>query len=76
VVAIPRIRNEELFALAAFAPPFGVHTAHPSAHRTRRQGKKIQSAQEDLSLLNGEVDRPEVDLGFHTAGSIRVSSRR
>jgi len=87
VVAIPRIRDEELFALGAFASPFGVHAANPSHRRrcrqTRRQspplgsrGKKIQPAEEDHLLLNGEVDRPEEYIGFQTADFNRVSSRR
>jgi hypothetical protein len=86
-MTIPRIREEELFALAAFASPIGVHLPNPSHSRRRPQtrrrscplgsrGKKINPAQEDLSWLKAEVNRPEENPGFQTAGFNRVSSRR
>jgi hypothetical protein len=66
-MAIARIRHEERFAMAAFAPPFGVHPAHLSQPRRRRQsrrlsrysvrrGKKINPNEEDLSYLKREAD--------------------
>ena len=87
MIAIPRIRQKQLRALAAFASAGGVHPAHRFAQRPRRQtrrrspnsvheGKKINPAEGDDSSLNGEADRPEENLGFQTGGFRWVSSRR
>jgi hypothetical protein len=57
MLPIPWIRQEELFALAAFAMPFEVHATHPSHGRQQRQTRR-RSYQ--LGSRGKKIDRAEV----------------
>lgn len=71
MMAVARLRLKERFAMATFAPAFGVHASHHFRPARSRQtchafhpysvheGRKSTRPEEDVSSLNAEEHRPE-----------------